>query len=234
MAICKANLRSAQTELTAAKSEYDLAFKVLESAKGDLEAALRRKKITDQNVADAKDALDIVQQARDDAEAALNAADFELRKAEADLAKALAKLEMIRAKYNKAKTELGAAQWEFEIALASLYRAQARKEAADRASSIALAEGSFSDHNINNGNKKIGSSGYEFTGCTSNNYPAIAGTSMVTEVMNEGYKLSSGHVIVYGDCTEKTECSVGDNINYSGFMVNGVVNANRIARLLLS
>jgi hypothetical protein len=49
--------------------------------------------------------------------------------------------------YVNAKTELGQAQWTYETALNKLYVAQARKETADRATTIALAEGSRSDHN---------------------------------------------------------------------------------------
>lgn len=43
----------------------------------------------------------------------------------------------------QAKNDLGAVEWDLELALSSLYQVQARKEAADRASALALAEGSI-------------------------------------------------------------------------------------------
>ena len=98
----------------------------------------------------------MVQQARDNANSALNKADFTLKSAEANLNKILDKLAAIRALYVTAKTELGQAQWNFEIALNKLYIAQARKETADRASAIALAEGSSSDHNTGYSNTTFG------------------------------------------------------------------------------
>ncbi len=104
----------------------------------------------------AKDALILVQQARDDANAILNKADFTLKNAEANLNRVLEKLAGIRALYVTAKTEFGQAQWNYEIALNKLYVAQARKETADRATAIALAEGSFSDHNIGSKSTSIG------------------------------------------------------------------------------
>lgn len=99
----------------------------MEDAKGDLEAAKRRKELTDLSVTQSKDALSIVQQARDDATSALNKADFTLKNAEANLNKILDKLAAIRALYVNAKTEYGQAQWNFETALNKLYVAQARK-----------------------------------------------------------------------------------------------------------
>jgi hypothetical protein len=93
-------------------------------------------------------------------------------------------------------------QWELELALNKLYVAQARKEAADRASAIALAEGSFSDHNVKNGVSTIGASGYaNFAGCASNNYPPISGTSKVIDVLKGGYLVSSGHTVSFGSCS---------------------------------
>ncbi len=132
-------LRTAQTAKDAAQNEYKRAFADLEDAKGDLEAAKRRKELTDLAVVHSKDALAIVQQARDDSVSALNTADFTLKNAEAKLAKVLDKLAAIRSLYVTAKTEYGQAQWTYETALNKLYVAQARKETADRASAIAIA-----------------------------------------------------------------------------------------------
>ncbi len=42
------------------------------------------------------------------------------------------------------------------------------------------------------------------------------------------------HQVVYGACIKHTACNVGDTITYNGFLVNGIVNAQRIKRVLLS
>jgi chromosome segregation ATPase len=230
-------LRTAQTAKDAAQNEYKRAFADLEDARGDLEAAKRRKELADLAVVQAKDALSIVQQARDDSVAALNAADFALKAAEVKLNKVLDKLAGVRSLYVAAKTELGTAQWNYETALNKLYVAQARKETADRASAIALAQGSLSDHNTGYASTTIGSNGAisgTFGGCEAQAHPPISGTVRIVQKFTNGYKVSTGHQILYGPCTKHTLCNVGDNIVYSGYMVNGIVNAQRIERVLLS
>ncbi len=192
--------------------------------------------------------------ARDNAESNLKEADFILEKANKDLVSALLTVSMVRDKVNKAADEAYAAQWEFELALNKLYVAQARKEAADRASAIALADGSFSDHNGNAPIKTIGSTGAvqiggssassassgsfyssgSFSGCDAKAYPLISGTSQVQSLTPNGYQLSSGHQVVYGGCSQTSACKVGDFVNYSGYFVDGVINALRIQRVLLS
>ena len=145
-------------------------------------------------VSAARDTLDIITQARDDAIAALNIAEFALKQAELQLAKILDKLSYIRSLYADAKIAYGTAKWDYEQALNKLYVAQARKESADRASAIALAEGSRSDHNLVGGNPvTIGSSGNIFGGCESKNYPPISGTVKITEKLATGYRVSTGH-----------------------------------------
>ena len=181
----------------------------------------------------------MVQQARDNANSALNKADFTLKSAEANLNKILDKLAAIRALYVTAKTELGQAQWNFEIALNKLYIAQARKETADRASAIALAEGSSSDHNTGYSNTTFGQTSSPITvgvfgGCNAQVYPPISGTVKVTQKIANGYVISTGHQVLYGPCTKHTACNVGDTLSYNGFLVNGIVNAQRIERVLLS
>jgi hypothetical protein len=171
----------------------------------------------------------------------LRQADFNLANAEKALDAALRKVAAIREKFNAAKNELSAAQWDWELVLNKLYVAQSRKETADRATAIALAEGSFSDHNVNNGVSSIGGSinlanggNVSFGGCDARSYPVISGNSQVVSVSSNGYRLSSGHNVIYGSCSNAAKCSVGDFVNYNGYIVNGVVNALRIERVLLS
>lgn len=168
-------------------------------------------------------------------------ADFNLAQAEKALDAALRKVAAIRENFNVAKDDLSAAQWEWETVLNKLYVAQARKESADRATAIALAEGSLSDHNVNNGVNSIGGSinlanggNVSFEGCDARNYPVISGNSQVVSVSTSGYTLASGHRVIYGSCSNAAQCSVGDFVNYNGYIVNGVVNALRIERVLLS
>lgn len=194
--------------------------------------------MTDLSVVNSKDALQLVQQARDDANSALNKADFNLNIAEANLNKVLDKLAAIRALYVTAKTEYGTAQWNYETALNKLYVAQARKETADRASAIALAEGSLSDHNTGYSNSSIGQTSSTvtaaFAGCDAQVYPPISGRVKVTQKLANGYVVATGQQVLFGACTKHTACNVGDTLSYNGFLVNGIVNAQRIERVLLS
>lgn len=128
------------------------------------------------------------------------------------------------------------------MAVNKLYLAQSRKETADRASAIALAEGSLSDHNVNNGVNSIGGSTSlqggataSFGGCDAKTYPSISGTSKVVSVNANGYSLASGHSVVYGQCSSASAgVIVGDFVRYNGYINNGVVNALKIERVLLS
>lgn len=241
----EAALRDANTQKATAQEEYKRAYDNLENAKTQLEDAKTRKQQADQAVKAAQDALELAQQARDDADNDLKQADFNLDKAEKALDAALKKVATIRERYNHAKDDLSAAQWDWETALNKLYVAQARKETADRASAIALAEGSLSDHNVQNGVNTIGGSininsgstvvsTASFGGCDAKAYPVISGTSKVVSVNSNGFNLASGHSVIYGSCSSVGKCSVGDFVNYNGYIVNGVVNALRIDRVLLS
>jgi chromosome segregation ATPase len=234
-------LTDAKTLRDAAEKEYQRAYDALEAAKTQLEDARARKAQADQVVKAAQDALEIATQARDDADSALKQADFNLANAEKVLDAALRKVAAIREKFNAAKNELSAAQWDWELVLNKLYVAQSRKETADRATAIALAEGSLSDHNVNNGVSSIGGSinlanggNVSFGGCDARSYPVISGNSQVVSVSSNGYRLASGHNVIYGSCSNAAKCSVGDFVNYNGYIVNGVVNAMRIERVLLS
>ncbi len=125
-----------------------------------------------------------------------------MSKAEKDLADALKNLADLRKIAGDSQNDLAKIQWNLDLALNKLYVAQARKEAADRSSAIALAEGSFSVLNVNNGVSTIGASGYaNFAGCASNNYPPISGTSKVVNVLKGGYTVESGHTVSYGSCS---------------------------------
>jgi len=71
----------------------------------------------------------------------LDAAIKSLALADAKRQRCLADLAHARFTLQQAKNDLGAAEWDLEKAFAALYQAQARKEAADRTSALALAQG---------------------------------------------------------------------------------------------
>ncbi len=99
-----------------------------------------------------------------------------------------------------------------------------------------MAEGSFSDHNVNNGVSQIAGkstistgSTVSFGGCDVKAYPSISGTSKVVSVGGNGYELASGHNILYGSCSQASgKVAVGDFVRYNGYINNGVINALRI------
>jgi len=78
------------------------------------------------------------------------------------------------------------------------------------------------------------SSSVSFGGCDTKAYPVISGSAKVVSVSATGYTLASGQSVIYGSCSTTTACAVGDYVKYNGYLVNGVVNALRIDRVLLS
>ncbi len=62
----------------------------------------------------------------------------------------------------------------------------------------------------------------------------MSGTVKVTQKLANGYVVSTGHRLLYGACTKHTACNVGDTLSYNGFLINGLINAQRIERVLLS
>ena len=89
-------------------------------------------------------------------------------KAEAKRQLWLANLADARYALEQTKNDLGSAEWDLEKALALLYQAQARKEAADRASALALAEGATNLDGSTNVFNSLG--GWEYDNTYSGNY----------------------------------------------------------------
>lgn len=142
LSVARENLLKAENTLKNAQKEFQRASQDLSDAKDDLERATRRKELADQDVGKAQDALKLAQQAFNDAKNALESATKALAAADAKRQACLANLAEARSGLEQAKNDQGAAEWDLEKALATLYQSQARKEAADRASALALAEGS--------------------------------------------------------------------------------------------
>lgn len=86
-----------------------------------------------------------------------------------------------------------------------LYIAQARKGAADKALAIIVSQG----------NRELSySDDYEFKGCDNYAYPSMFGSVHITQFINNGVKTTSGHILIWGDCTQKSVFKVGDLIYY--------------------
>jgi hypothetical protein len=138
----------------------------------------------------------------------------------------------------QAKNDLGAAEWDLEKALATLYQAQARKEAADRASALALAEGATNidgtrtsfrslggwEKDTSNTGNYIIETAKDFGSCNSaSSYPRFAGSAKIVEIASGVATLSTGQQITFGDCTSGlTNIRPGAEI-----VVDGVVNVDR-------
>lgn len=138
----------------------------------------------------------------------------------------------------QAKNDLGAAEWDLEKALATLYQAQARKEAADRASALALAEGATNidgtrtsfrslggwEKDTSNTGNYIIETAKDFGSCNSaSSYPRFAGSAKIVEIASGIATLSTGQQITFGDCTTGlTNIRPGAEI-----VVDGVVNVDR-------
>lgn len=146
---------------------------------------------------------------------------------------------LAEAKYalEQAKNDLGAAEWDLEKALASLYQAQARKEASDRASALALAEGATNLDGSKNAFKSLGGwemdnsysgdfivqAAADFGECNGSTHPRFAGSAKIIDIKDGMATLSTGHKITFGKCTTGlSNLKPGAEI-----VVDGVVNVNK-------
>ncbi len=130
----------------------------------------------------------------------------------------------IRAQAAAQGGDLGAANFNLTQALNNLYVAQAAKAAADKASQIAFAYGASSLDLLTKG-----SSSYVFQGCNHQVYPSITGTVAVSSLISSGAVLNSGHILTWGDCTDKTQLvSTGSIVTFTGTFSNGVINADSV------
>jgi hypothetical protein len=100
-----------------------------------------------------------------------------------------------------------------------LYVAQAAKEQSDKALLLASAQSS---------QLPSGTSTYIFSGCDIGNYPPIFGTASITQSSSSGYQLSSGFALLYGNCTQARSLSIGDTVNFQGYLRNGSIHGVKI------
>jgi hypothetical protein len=118
---------------------------------------------------------------------------------------------------NGAQNDLGVAKFNLQQANNNLFVAQARKQEADKATSIVrLQTASLPAPGSN--------STYIFSGCDQLAYPSISGTVAITASNSIGFSLASGQTLLFGDCTTKdTSCSTGDVITYVGYVKDGYI-----------
>jgi hypothetical protein len=94
--------------------------------------------------------------------------------------------------------------------------AQAAKAQSDKNMAI------MSSYAVNSMEK--GSSTYIFAGCDKRNYPSFSGTLIVSEILTQGARLTSGHTLVYGNCTKGVQISKGDLIKFDGYLKDGMIH----------
>lgn len=208
-----------------AQNANNLAWNNVQAAKAALDAAKNELLEANQKVVNARNNVELATQANDDALTNLNVADAALTAAQHALEDANARVAGLRGEFSTAKTNLGVANFNLVQALNNLYVAQSAKTAADKAVSLAFAEGAASLDLLK------GESTYIFQGCVRQVYPEISGTVAVSTLITSGAKLNSGHILTWGDCTQKTApVAVGDLVYFEGYIVDGVISATTVAK----
>ena len=237
LSAARENQLNAENTLKNAQKEFQRASQELSDARDDREKATRRRHLADQDVGKAQDAVKLAQQAYNDAKNALDAATKSLADADTKRQACLANLADAKSGLDQAKNDQGAAEWDLEKALATLYQSQARKEAADRASALALAQGSTrldgstTTFNSLGGWQKdtsytgnfIVQTAKDFGSCNGSSYPRFAGSAKIVDISAGIATLSTGQQITFGDCTS------GLNVIKPGaeIIVDGVVNTDK-------
>jgi len=215
---------SAVANVKDAQNAYNIAWTNVQNAKAELDDANNKLQDANAKVTNAKNQVELATQANDDAQTGLNIADAALAAAQHTLEEANHAVGDLRGQFNTAKTALGAAKFNLTQALNNLYVAQAAKEAADKATAIAYAQGASSLDILKD------KSTYIFNGCLSQVYPAISGTVSVVNLIQGGAQLSSGHVLTWGDCTTKDNINIGDVIYYEGSIIGNSISAISIVK----
>jgi hypothetical protein len=81
-------------------------------------------------------------------------------------------------------------------------------------------------------NKNLGALATDlFAGCDQGVYPMIAGTAAIQQINSYSLKLSSGHILIYGNCSViDTELMSGELVIFSGYLREGYVHVGSIKR----
>ena len=73
-----------------------------------------------------------------------------------------------------------------------------------------------------------GESTYIFEGCNEQVHPVITGTVSVATLITSGARLSSGHILTWGPCTEKPMIADNEVVTFTGTIKGGVISATKI------
>jgi hypothetical protein len=220
------NAKAALTAALNAQNVYNLVFNAYGQAKKILSEAQDQKLQADLVVQAARNALNLATQVNSNAQSDLTVAQDIYKKAYSALDNANNLVSILTEQLNDAGNNLGVAKFNLVQANNNLFVAQAKKEQADKATaiiktqSVALPEpGSTST--------------YIFGGCNQMAYPSISGTVVISRSNKLGYTLSSGHTLLFGDCTQRDPCADGDVIVYSGYLKDGYVHAHSVRKYVI-
>ncbi len=119
---------------------------------------------------------------------------------------------------NNAFIYLGQAKFNLTQAMNKLLVAQAVKAQADKALAIVSSQ-------LNKLQSSTTNSTFVFEGCQKGAYPSFSGSLVVSELVPNGFKLASGHTLLYGNCTKIVQVKKGDLINFDGYLKGGVIQA---------
>lgn len=124
-----------------------------------------------------------------------------------------------------AGNKLGVAKFNLVQANNNLIIAQAKKEQADKATAIIKTQSAALP-------EPGSTSTYIFGGCNQLAYPSISGSASIVKSNSLGFTLTSGHTLLFGDCTQRDPCIAGDVINYSGYLKDGYVHACEVRKFI--
>jgi len=220
------NAKAGLTAALNAQNIYNLAFKTYKDAKKILAAAIDKKTQANMVVNAARNALNLAIQVNDKAQSDLTVSHDNYKKAYSALDNANLLVSRLRADLQDSMDRLGVAKFNLQQANNNLFVAQAAKAAADKAVSLAYAQGVASLDALE------GESTYVFNGCVEQAYPVITGTVAVSTLISSGAMLNSGQVLTWGDCTDKTDMvQEGDVVTFEGYIINGVVSARHVKKV---
>lgn len=220
------NAKAALTAALNAQNVYNLAFNAFGQAKKILSEAQDQKLHADLVVQAARNALSLATQVNSKAQSDLAIVNDVYKKAYSALDNVNNLVSALTAQLNEAGNHLGVAKFNLVQANNNLFVAQAKKEQADKATaliktqSVALPEpGSTST--------------YIFGGCNQYAYPSISGTASISRSNSLGYTLTSGHTLLFGDCTQRDPCADGDVVVYSGYLKDGYVHGFSVRKFVI-
>jgi hypothetical protein len=102
----------------------------------------------------------------------------------------------------------------------TLYVAQAAKEEADRLLQMARMFEAPSSNAV-------------FAGCSQPAYPSVSGSARISELLKDSALLDSGQAMLWGSCTKRDDCSVGDMVSFTGFLKDGRIHLSQLHALSL-